>query len=183
MSVVVQAHRAAFNRYWCLNCGAETRDRDALASLTCANCGVPAAELRTRVVPQFAKQGLRYCDCYSLAAMTLFQSENIGARLVHGWVRGSFAPNERIHHAWCEFPAVRRSAHSRAPAWSAAVRYSDGSRATIIVVVDYSQLDPRHQVVPREEYYAASEASGVHRYTRPEALREAIRSHHDGPWE
>jgi hypothetical protein len=52
-----------------------------------------------------------------------------------------------------------------------------------VVVVDYSQLDERARIAPRDMLYERMHLIDLKRYTRDEAIAEALRAGMDGPWE
>ena len=88
---------------------------------------------------------------------------------MHGFVRDSFHPERHVQHAWCEFPAQ--------------AKWSDGSVTEITVAIDYSQLDPDARIAPCAQIYPLMDVRELKRYTREEALAEAVRAGNDGPWE
>lgn len=159
-------------RYVCPKCHAVSHNPHDMLHMYCGRCNLFAEQLRNEPVTTFAHitpTPLTRRDCFSLAALTLMDSPNCPqARLVHGWVRGSFGAGEHIEHAWCEFPAE--------------ATYSDGSTGPVLVVVDHAQLDERAVVIPAEDLYAVWQARDLRRFTRAEMIAAALRHGHDGPW-
>jgi hypothetical protein len=158
--------------YACPKCHAVSHNPHDVLHMYCGRCHKFAEQFRDDPVTIFAhltKVHLTHRDCFSLAALTLLDSpDNPDARLVHGWIRGSFGVGEHIEHAWCEFPAT--------------ATYEDGSTGPIITVVDYTQIDGRAIILPAPDLYRAWQVRDIRRFTREEAIANAKRYGRDGPW-
>lgn len=157
--------------YTCPKCHAASYNWHDVQQMYCGCCHTFAEALRDVPVTEFAHLTnihLTHRNCFSLAALTLFDSpNNPDARLVHGRILSSFA-GEHVEHAWCEFPAT--------------ATYEDGSTGPIIAVVDYSQLDKRAVFLPAPDLYRVWQARDIRRFTRDEAIANAVRYGNDGPW-
>jgi hypothetical protein len=113
--------------------------------------------------------------CFQHAAKVMLAEIDAGnhaflahARLCHGKVRDSFHACRWIDHAWVE-------AHGTAT-------MSDGSTQPITMVIDDSQPDPTARMLPLEVFVEKTQARDVRRYDAREMLRNALRTHSDGPW-
>ena len=155
----------------CPKCHARSFNPNDIANLYCGRCHQFVEDMRNEEVTEFkhvSRLRLTRKDCFSVALLALYTSDNPAARLVHGWVTSSF-DGEAIQHAWCEMPAIGT--------------YEDGSQGPITVAIDHTQLDPRARLVPAEWLYEQTGARDLKRYTLAAAIAQAFKAGHDGPWE
>jgi len=171
-AIQMQIGGANATYYACPKCHVVSHNPHDVRNMYCGSCHTFAESLRDQPVTTFArltKMHLTHRDCFSLAILTLFDSpNNPDARLVHGWIPGSLGSGEYIEHAWCEFPGT--------------ATYEDGSTGPIVIVVDYTQLDERAVFLPAPDLYRVWQARDVRRFTRDEAIVNALRYGRDGPW-
>lgn len=160
--------------YRCPKCQSVSYNPGDIAHSYCALCRKTVQELRLEPVLVFhayCSLELNHTDCFTLAALTLAHfALDPEARLVHGWVPSSFE-GKYIEHAWCEAPGT--------------ATFDDDHTEPICIVIDYTQVDPRAVIMPRDFFYEKTTPRmdpPPKKYSRAEMIFNAIKFGHDGPW-
>jgi len=170
-------NNAARDSYTCPKCHLTSRNPGDVQNYYCGHCDVFAEDLRNEVVTDFdhipGAKGITRKECFSLAVLSIFYDwrKHPEARVCHAWVSDSFSPGEYVLHAWCEAQAV--------------ATYDNGSQEQIVIVHDYTQIDPGARFHPRDLFYQllGIDANKVHRYSREDAFAMVLKNGTDGPWE